>query len=97
MLPPETETVTGEEDETQLWAGEGTLYEFTPPQSWKERGKGEMRINKGAGRPARFVLRQRGHHRLLMNANLWPDMKVTKMDGGKVSWKFCSRPHSPVQ
>ena len=85
VLPPETETVTGEEDETQLWAGEGTLYEFTPPQSWRERGKGEMRINKGPDRPARFVLRQRGQHRLLMNANLWPEMKVTRMDGGKVA------------
>jgi len=30
-------------------------------------------------------MRQRGNHRLLMNANLWPEMKVTPMDGGKVT------------
>lgn len=65
-----------------LWSGEGTLYEFEG--SWKERGKGELRINKAPSRPARFVMRQRGQHRLLMNANLWADMKVTPMDGGKV-------------
>ena len=74
--------MTGEEDEQNLWAGEGTLYEFD--QTWKERGKGELRINRGQGRAARFVMRQKGHHRLLMNANLWAEMKATPMDGGKV-------------
>lgn len=83
-LPPELETVTGEEGENVLWSGEGSLYEFDAAKSWKERGKGELRINRAPGRPARFVMRQRGHHRLLMNANLWPQMKVTPMDGGKV-------------
>lgn len=29
-------------------------------------------------------MRSRGQLRLLMNANLWPDMKITAMDGGKV-------------
>ena len=82
VLPPELETVTGEEDEQNVWSGEGTLYEFD--QTWKERGKGELRINKNAGRAARFVMRQKGHHRLLMNANLWAEMKATPMDGGKV-------------
>ena len=37
VLPPELETVTGEEDEEVLWSGEGTLYEFD--QTWKERGQ----------------------------------------------------------
>ncbi len=82
VLPPELETVTGEEDEQVLWSGEGTLYEFD--QTWKERGKGELKINKGPGRAARFVMRQKGQHRLLMNANLWAEMKATPMDGGKV-------------
>ena len=29
-------------------------------------------------------MRARGNLRLLLNANLWPEMKVTLMDGGKV-------------
>ena len=29
-------------------------------------------------------MRQRGNLRLLLNANLWAEMQVTKMDGGKV-------------
>ena len=33
---------------------------------------------------ARLVMRQRGNLRLLLNANLWADMQVTKMEGGKV-------------
>ena len=33
---------------------------------------------------ARMVMRSKGQLRLLMNANLWPDMKITPMDGGKV-------------
>lgn len=82
-LPPETQTVTGEEEEDTRWSGEGSLYEFSAERAWKERGKGELKINQAPGRPARFVMRQRGNHRLLMNANLWAEMKVTPMDGGK--------------
>ena len=33
---------------------------------------------------ARLVMRSKGQLRLLMNANLWPEIKVTPMDGGKV-------------
>lgn len=33
---------------------------------------------------ARLVMRQRGNLRLLLNANLWAEMHVTKLDGGKV-------------
>ncbi len=32
---------------------------------------------------ARLVMRQRGNLRLLLNANLWPEMAVNEMDGGK--------------
>ena len=33
---------------------------------------------------ARLVMRQRGNLRLLLNANLWAEMQVSKMEGGKV-------------
>ena len=37
----------------------------------------------GASGGARMVMRSRGHLRLLLNAALWPAMKVTRMEGGK--------------
>ena len=43
-----------------------------------------MRVNVAPGGQARLVMRQRGNQRLVLNANLWPEMKVTLMDGGKV-------------
>ena len=44
---------------------------------------------------ARLVMRQRGNFRLLLNANLWPHMPVSMMDGGKASCllSFPCRPH----
>ena len=44
-----------------------------------------MRVNVAPGGQARLVMRQRGNQRLVLNANLWPEMKVTLMDGGKVT------------
>ena len=45
-----------------------------------------MRVNVASNGRARLVMRQRGNLGVLMNANLWPEMQVTKMEGGKVSW-----------
>ena len=42
-----------------------------------------QRFGNFAGQ-ARLVMRQRGNLRLLLNANLWPKMPVSMMDGGKV-------------
>ena len=64
-------------------AGDGVLFEFIEAQ-WRERGRGELRVNVGGGGQARLVMRQRGNLRLLLNANLFPGMKHTPMDGGKV-------------
>lgn len=84
-LPPEAPVTTGEEDEETVFTGEGTLYEFDETKKWRERGTGEMRLNVlPESRQARLIMRQRGNLRLLMNANLWREMPVSKMDGGKV-------------
>ncbi len=91
-LPPPQAAKTGEEDEECVFAAEGMLYEFDASKTWRERGRGEMRVNvpKGGGGHARLVMRSKGNLRLLMNANLWPDMIVTKMEGGKVGsdWSY---------
>ena len=45
---PEEQQKTGEEDENVLYASEGTLFQFVEEsKSWKERGRGELRVNKG--------------------------------------------------
>ncbi|EYU21555.1 hypothetical protein MIMGU_mgv1a007635mg [Erythranthe guttata] len=49
---------------------------------WKERGKGELKVNVssvGTGK-ARLVMRARGNFRLILNASIFPDMKLTNMD-----------------
>ena len=44
-----------------------------------------MKVNVGARGGARLIMRNRGNFRLLLNANIWPGMTVTPMDGGKVA------------
>jgi hypothetical protein len=67
-----------------LSAADGTLFEFVDGKEWRERGKGEIRLNLHKGsRQGRLVMRQRGSHKLLLNANLYPKMATSKMVGGK--------------
>lgn len=75
------ELVTGEEDEQTVWSADGTLFEFGS-NGWKERGRGQARVKAATNGQGRIIMRQRGNLRLLLNANLWPDMAVNRMDGG---------------
>lgn len=82
-FPPmqEVEVETGEENEEVIFNADSMLYEFIDG-SWKERGKGEIKINvsKPAKDKARLLMRARGNYRLILNASLFPDMKLTSMD-----------------
>lgn len=72
---------TGEENESAVFTADSILFEFIDG-SWKERGKGELKVNtstSGTGR-ARLLMRARGNYRLILNANLYPDMKLTNME-----------------
>ena len=63
---------------------EGKLYEFVDGKDWKERGRGDLRLNvHRSTHRARLVMRQKGSQRLLLNANLYPQMTTSKMVGGK--------------
>ncbi|KAE8705144.1 hypothetical protein F3Y22_tig00110430pilonHSYRG00324 [Hibiscus syriacus] len=50
--------------------------------AWKERGKGELKVNVSTSgtEGARVVMRARGNYRLILNARLYPELKLTKMD-----------------
>lgn len=72
---------TGEENEKAVFTADAVLFEYLDG-GWKERGKGELKVNVSSMGPerARLVMRARGNYRLILNASLYPDMKLTNMD-----------------
>ncbi|KAL2332397.1 hypothetical protein Fmac_019978 [Flemingia macrophylla] len=71
---------TGEENEKVIFNADSVLFEFVDG-SWKERGKGELKVNVASEtEKARLLMRSRGNFRLILNARLYPDMKLTNMD-----------------
>lgn len=78
---------TGEEKEKAVFTVDASLFEFEGG-GWKERGKGEVRVNlsEEENRPARIVMRGKGHLRLLLNASLYDSMMLKKMDGKGVTF-----------
>lgn len=83
---PEVQIQTGEEQETTIFRANAILFEYVN-KAWKERGKGELKLNvsRENGRRPRLIMRSRGNYRLLLNAGLYPHMKVSKMDNRGVS------------
>ncbi|GFZ04143.1 NUP50 (Nucleoporin 50 kDa) protein [Actinidia rufa] len=72
---------TGEENEKAVFTADSVLFEYAEG-GWKERGKGELKVNvsaNGAGK-ARLVMRAKGNYRLILNASLYQDMKLTNME-----------------
>ncbi|KAK6153676.1 hypothetical protein DH2020_013315 [Rehmannia glutinosa] len=78
---PEVPVETGEENEKAVFTSDSVLFEFIDG-TWKERGKGELKVNVSTNGPgkARLVMRARGNYRLILNTSLFPDMKLTNMD-----------------
>lgn len=82
-FPPmqEVPIETGEENESAVFTADSILFEYIDG-GWKERGKGELKLNvstSGTGK-ARLVMRARGNYRLILNASLFPDMKLANME-----------------
>ncbi|OMO66788.1 hypothetical protein COLO4_30356 [Corchorus olitorius] len=78
---PEVPVETGEENEKVVFSADSALFEFIDG-GWKERGKGELKVNVSTTgtEKARLLMRARGNYRLILNASLYPDMKLTNMD-----------------
>ncbi|KAK1436843.1 hypothetical protein QVD17_02627 [Tagetes erecta] len=72
---------TGEENEKTIFTTESLLYEFVDG-GWKERGKGELKVNVSTSgtRKARLIMRAKGNYRLILNASIFVDMKLTNME-----------------
>ncbi|XP_076925232.1 nuclear pore complex protein NUP50B-like [Bidens hawaiensis] len=77
----QVEVETGEENEKAVFTADSVLFEFIDG-GWKERGKGELKVNVSTtgNEKGRLVMRAKGNYRLILNASLFPDMKLTNMD-----------------
>ncbi|KAL8232385.1 hypothetical protein R6Q57_002163 [Mikania cordata] len=81
VFKQDVQVETGEENEKTVFMANSVLFEFIDG-SWKERGKGELKVNvlTSETRKARLVMRASGNYRLILNASVFPDMKLTKME-----------------
>ncbi|RLM98516.1 nuclear pore complex protein NUP50A-like [Panicum miliaceum] len=72
---------TGEENEKAVFTADSALYEYLDG-GWKERGKGELKLNVpvSGDERARLVMRTKGNYRLVLNASLYDDMSLKDMD-----------------
>ncbi|XP_050380870.1 nuclear pore complex protein NUP50A-like [Argentina anserina] len=82
-IPPMQEVAveTGEENEKAVFTADAVLFEFIDG-GWKERGKGDLKVNvseSGADK-ARLVMRAKGIRKVILNASLYPDMKLANME-----------------
>ncbi|KAF8048696.1 hypothetical protein N665_2430s0001, partial [Sinapis alba] len=81
-FPPKQEvsTETGEENEKAAFSADSIMFEYLDG-GWRERGKGEVKVNVSSnGGKARLVMRAKGNYRLILNASLYPEMKLASMD-----------------
>ncbi|KAL5231295.1 hypothetical protein ABZP36_030071 [Zizania latifolia] len=78
---PEGPVETGEENEKAVFTADSALYEYLDG-GWKERGKGELKLNipESGGERSRLVMRAKGNYRLILNASLYKDMSMKDMD-----------------
>uniref|UniRef100_A0A0D9WFG2 RanBD1 domain-containing protein n=1 Tax=Leersia perrieri TaxID=77586 RepID=A0A0D9WFG2_9ORYZ len=78
---PEGPVETGEENEKAVFTADSALYEYLDG-GWKERGKGELKLNipVAGGERSRLVMRTKGNYRLVLNACLYEDMSLKDMD-----------------
>ncbi|XP_010487441.1 PREDICTED: nuclear pore complex protein NUP50B-like [Camelina sativa] len=72
---------TGEENEKAAFTAGSVMFEYLEG-GWKERGKGELKVSVSTtdNGNARLVMRSKGNYRLILNASLYPEMKLANMD-----------------
>ncbi|XP_009358203.2 nuclear pore complex protein NUP50A isoform X2 [Pyrus x bretschneideri] len=70
---------TGEENEKVVFTADAALFEFIDG-GWKERGKGDLKVNVSESEKARLVMRLKGIRKVILNASLYPDMKLANME-----------------
>uniref|UniRef100_A0A453SUE3 RanBD1 domain-containing protein n=1 Tax=Aegilops tauschii subsp. strangulata TaxID=200361 RepID=A0A453SUE3_AEGTS len=81
FIMPEGPVETGEENEMAVFTADSAMYEYLDG-GWKERGKGELKLNipVSGGERSRLVMRAKGNYRLVLNASLYDDMSLKDME-----------------
>ena len=84
------EQQTGEEDEDLLFKTDGALYEYVSSEEdgkmpgWRERGRGEFKINSAKKKiTMENDLARKVTLSLILNASMFKGQKFAKMEGGK--------------
>ncbi|KAL9950337.1 hypothetical protein ACROYT_G042824 [Oculina patagonica] len=90
LSPPKTQpakvaVVTGEEEERNVLQSNCRLFVFdTVTHSWREKGRGVLRLNDMCQSmtegifQSRLVMRTQGSLRVVLNTKLWPSMTLEK-------------------
>ena len=89
---------TGEQDEDTIFSNRGKLYRFVE-KKWAERGVGLFKLNikrrdtvtknekdETVTQP-RFVMRTQATHKVILNAPVFKEMKISDLDGKEPSGK----------
>lgn len=74
---PAVPVVTGEEDETTLHSVRAKLFAFEE-NAWKERGVGQLKLNRNKEGKVRLIMRDQGGKHLRLNVGLFADMLVER-------------------
>ena len=89
---------TGEQDEDTIFSNRGKLYRFVD-KKWAERGTGLFKLNvkrhDAASNVAdgevttqpRFIMRTQAIHKVILNASVFKEMKITDLEGKEPSGK----------
>ncbi|MCJ1291908.1 hypothetical protein MMC34_003456 [Xylographa carneopallida] len=92
------EVDTGEQDEDTIFSNRGKLYRFVD-KKWAERGTGLFKLNvkrhDAASNVAdgevttqpRFIMRTQAIHKVILNASVFKEMKITDLEGKEPSGK----------
>ncbi|MCJ1415895.1 hypothetical protein MMC32_002230 [Xylographa parallela] len=92
------EVETGEQDEDTIFSNRGKLYRFVE-KKWAERGVGLFKLNvkrrdgvsevvKGeTTTQPRFVMRTQATHKVILNAPVFKEMKISDLEGKEPSGK----------
>ncbi|MCJ1378355.1 hypothetical protein MMC17_001452 [Xylographa soralifera] len=92
------EVETGEQDEDTIFSNRGKLYRFVE-KKWAERGVGLFKLNvkrqdaasevvKGeTTTQPRFVMRTQATHKVILNAPVFKEMKISDLQGKEPSGK----------
>jgi len=74
---PQVAVVTGEEEEDTLHSVRAKLFAMEN-QAWKERGVGQLKLNRAKDGKVRLIMRDQGGKHLRLNAAVFAEMKFER-------------------